>query len=246
MLAGLTCCNTYRQSIMFGTDQSIRPEVFEKAVLDVERSYRLVAGDVITFRLYTNKGERIIDPASDQESVTPQQAQGQQYIPQYTVRPDGIVRLPMIGELAVQGLAIYQLDSLLARRYAQFYTEPFALSQINSRRVVVLGGTKSSVVPLTFENMTLIEVLAITGGPDEYSRVKNIRLIRGDLKQPSVQLIDLSTIAGMQKASLTLQPNDIVYIEPIPRAGFKATNDLLPILGTLLNVVTIVFVLTQL
>lgn len=231
---------------MFSTDQSIRPEVFEKARQVAERTYKLVPGDVLTFKLFTNRGERIIDPTSDPESVNSQQQQGQQQIPQYTVKPDGTVRLPIVGEVEVAGFAMYQFDSVVSIRYSQFYTDPYVLSQINSRRVVVLGGTKSSVVPLTFENMSLIEVLAITGGPDEFSRAKNIRLIRGDLKEPSVQLIDLSTITGMQKASLILQPNDIIYIEPVPRAGFKVTNDLLPILGTLLNVVTIIFVLTQL
>ncbi len=246
VMLGMVGCNTYRQNIMFQSEVEINPLSFSQAISQAERNYIIIPGDVFIFRLYTNKGERIIDPTSDMEL---QQGINPTFNPQlttnYTVRPDGSVMLPMIGELKVSGYAMYQLDSLLSKSYALFYKDPFVISQISSRRVVVLGGLKSGVVPLVYENMNLIEILAISGGPEEFSRVKNIRLIRGDLSNPSVQLIDLSTIAGMQKASLKLQPNDIIYLEPISRTAIKATTDLLPIVATFINLFTVLLLISR-
>jgi polysaccharide export outer membrane protein len=64
------------------------------------------------------------------------------------------------------------------------------------------------------QNTSLLEALALSGGVSANGKAHRIKLIRGDLKNPQVYLIDLSTIDGMKKANMTLQGNDIVYIEP--------------------------------
>jgi polysaccharide export outer membrane protein len=239
-------CNTYRQSIMFRTEGPVNEEAFITALKEAEQNYRLIPGDVILFDVYTNKGERIIDPAADPEFQQAAQMMQQEFRPSYAIRPDGFAVLPLIGKQKLAGLAIYQVDSMLAKAYLQFYTDPFVITRINSRRVIVLGATRNSVIPLTFENMNLIEVLALSGGPNDFGRVKSIRLIRGDLKNPSVQLIDLSTIEGMKKSHLKLQPNDIIYIEPVDRTALRITGDILPLLGVFVNLITLVIVFGRL
>ncbi len=95
------------------------------------------------------------------------------------------------------------------------------------------------------DNMNLIEVLAEVGGITEAGKAQNIRLIRGDLSNPSVQIIDMSTIEGMRKASLQVEPNDIVYIEPVRRVFFEALRDVGPILSALTSVATIYLVISR-
>ena len=246
LFAFLPACNTYRQSIMFRTDVPVNEQVFVAAIKEAEQNYRLIPGDVILFDVFTNRGERIIDPAADPEFQQAAQNMQQDFRPSYTIRPDGFADLPMIGMQKLAGMAIYQVDSLLSIRYAKFYADPFVITRINSRRVIVLGATRNSVIPLTFENMNLIEVLALSGGPNDFGRVKNIRLIRGDLQNPSVQLIDLSTIAGMQKSHLKLQPNDIIYVEPVDRTALRITGDILPLLSVFVNLITLVIVFGRL
>jgi polysaccharide export outer membrane protein len=90
-------------------------------------------------------------------------------------------------------------------------------------------------VALTNDNMNLIEVLAEVGGIPQTGKAHNIRLIRGDLSNPSVQVIDLTTIDGMRKASLQVEPNDIIYVEPLRRVFIEAFADVAPIIGTIAN-----------
>jgi polysaccharide export outer membrane protein len=72
------------------------------------------------------------------------------------------------------------------------------------------------------------------------ARVKNIRLIRGDLNNPEVHLIDLSTIEGMAKANLKIEANDIIYIEPVRKVLVESISDISPVIGLFSSVISIV------
>jgi polysaccharide export outer membrane protein len=62
-------------------------------------------------------------------------------------------------------------------------------------------------------------------------KANNIRIIRGNLKNPRVQQIDLSTLDGMRRANLQVEPNDIIYVEPIRRPFLDALADAGPIIS---------------
>ena len=87
------------------------------------------------------------------------------------------------------------------------------------------------MIPLTYEGMTVIEVIAAAGGLKNTDRGHNIRLIRPPFDQPQVEIIDLTTLAGMQRAQLHVQPGDVVYIEPRPQALQNGLRDVAPVLN---------------
>ena len=69
------------------------------------------------------------------------------------------------------------------------------------------------------------EAIAAYGGLDEKSKGYNIRIIRGDLKNPEVTVVNLRTINDMKNSIVNLQPDDIIYIEPIRRPGSEVVRD---------------------
>ncbi|NJL11979.1 MAG: hypothetical protein HC913_02535 [Microscillaceae bacterium] len=74
----------------------------------------------------------------------------------------------------------------------------------------------------------------------ENLRASNIRLIRGDLSDPSVYLINLKTFEGLSQQNLTIEPNDIVYVEPIRKSFLEALRDITPILSFLTTTLTFI------
>lgn len=188
---------------------------------------------------------------------TQQNQQGQQGVGQndFLVQHDGIVTLPMIEPLKIAGYTLLQADSILQIRYSVYYKDVFVMTRVTNNRVIVMGavaGGPGQVIPLYNDNMNLLEILAsaggITGGyvgttgqGGQAGRADNIRLIRGSLKNPQVQIIDLTTIDGMRRASLQVEPNDIIYVEPIRRPIYETLSDAQPyfaLLGTLVGVFT--------
>jgi polysaccharide export outer membrane protein len=128
---------------------------------------------------------------------------------------------------------------------------PFVQVGVGNRRIFLFNGTGSGtqVVPLFLENMNLFEVIAMSGGISQNGKAHRIKVIRGDLRDPQVYLMDISTLEGMKMADLTLQPNDIVYIEPRIRpieTFFAAINPYLTALGFLASSVTTIIVVANL
>ena len=178
---------------------------------------------------------------------------------EFLVQADGTVVLPMVGRMRLSGLSLLQADSVLAIRFNEYYKETFVSTRVANNRVVVLGASGGQVISLTNDNMNLLEVLALAGGVDggggggggngfyrNGGRADNIRIIRGDLKNPRVQQIDLSTLNGMRRANLQVEPNDIIYVEPIRRPLLDGLTDAGPIIGLSgLVLTTTLFIITQ-
>ncbi len=132
----------------------------------------------------------------------------------FLINEDNNAYLPMIGATPLAGLKMYQADSLLSKRYSEFFEDSYVISNVINRRVTVLGALGNRVLLLPNDNMNLLEVIALIGNPDSRSRNDKIKLIRHVLDKPVMQIIDLSTWEGLQAASLRVEPNDVIYIEP--------------------------------
>ena len=160
---------------------------------------------------------------------------------EFLVQADGTVVLPLLNRVKVSGLSLLQVDSVLQVRYNEYYKEPFVTTRVTNNRIFMLGSTGGQVIPLANDNMNLIEVLAQAGGIDgggggggfyRYGgKASNILIIRGDLKNPRIQQVDLTTLEGMRRANLQMEPNDIVYVEPVHRPVLEALTDAAPIIS---------------
>jgi protein involved in polysaccharide export with SLBB domain len=272
----------YNQRVLFRlTDEKgnqIDTAKLRVAVNRTDRNYRIQPNDFLDIRVYTNKGERIIDPNGElqlgssagqvpslapRSTATPSgraaqvsRAGGSSSGLELLVQANGMVAVPIIGQTHLSGLTLHQADSTLQVLFAPYYRDTFIQTRVTNNRVIILGSPGGIVVPLANDNMNLLEVLALAGGVDGGSggggisgvyryggKTSNIRIIRGDLKNPRIEQIDLSTIAGMRRANLQMEPNDIVYIEPVRRPLLDGLADAGPVFSataTLLSAISIV------
>jgi protein involved in polysaccharide export with SLBB domain len=271
----------YNQRVLFRlTDEKgnqIDTAKLRVAVNRTDRNYRIQPNDFLDIRVYTNKGERIIDPngelqlgssAGQVPSLAPRsiaapsgraaqvsRAGGSSSGLELLVQANGMVAVPIIGQTHLSGLTLHQADSTLQVLFAPYYRDTFIQTRVTNNRVIILGSPGGVVVPLANDNMNLLEVLALAGGVDGNSvgangiyryggKTSNIRIIRGDLKNPQIEQIDLSTVAGMRRANLQMEPNDIIYIEPVRRSFLEGLTDAGPVFSaaaTLLGTISVVF-----
>lgn len=248
-LSILMSCRIYKQDLMFQLSEEDR-EVLSKVESEkqrIEENYLIQAGDWLKLEVNTNGGERLIDPNfeffGDRANVMQMQMQVQR--PMYIVYEDGYAIFPMVGRVKVAGLRMSEAEKILQELYDEFYTDTFVLLRYTNKRAIVLGAMGGHVVPLQNENTSLLEVLALAGGLNRDSRAHNIRIIRGDLHNPQVYEIDLSTLAGMRKADMSIFPGDIVYVEPGRRIWVESIRDISPFVGIITSILTLaVLVLT--
>ena len=227
-------CTSRKENIMFQVSKDFKNDT---ALFNTNnaRNYIVQPEDYINVRLYSNGGEIILDPNNWLSSSisTGNNTQQRFDTPKYLVEPNGDVELPLIGKIQLAGNNLKATDSILSQAYSKFYVDPFVVTTLANRRVVVIGPEGGVIVPLDNENMNLIEVIAVYGGMGIDSKAHNIRLIRGDLNDPKVQVVDLSTIDGMMTAQLQVQPNDIIYIEQVRKPAVESAKDIAPLIGIL-------------
>jgi len=238
----LSGCKTYKQHYMFKVDEEADAAFLSQELTIAERNYIIQPNDEIEVKVYTNKGERIIDPNYE---LAIKSGQNQQYreSSEFLILDSGIVKLPMVGFVHLAGYTLEEAEQHLEKLYATFYKDPFVRIHYLNKRVTVLGATGGMVIPLENESISLIEVIALAGGIDDGGKAHNIRLIRGDLHSPEVFLIDLSTVEGMRKSMLDVKPGDIIYIEPHKKIVSESLRDLTTVLASLASIVTLIILI---
>ncbi len=232
----LASCGSYRQNILFQVDNA----ALQQERKDAESNYVIQANDLLTLEVYTNQGEKIVDPnreafkegTTSPVSVTPSQ---------YLVDIHGMVKLPLIDEVKLEGLTLKQAEAILSKAYERFYQGAYVLLSFSNKRVIVLGAPGGQVIPLANENIRLAEVLALAKGINADGRGENIRVIRDD----EVMLADFSTFEGYTKSNYVMKPGDIVYVEPVQRPLTEALRDYSPVISIVTSLATLIFIIIE-
>lgn len=100
-----------------------------------------------------------------------------------TVRPDGMITLPLLGDVRAGGLTPDGLRDLVKKEAGKLIEDPnvtIVIRAINSRKVFISGQvTAGGAFPLTGPR-TVLQLIAMAGGLTEYADSKNIRIVRTD------------------------------------------------------------------
>lgn len=198
---------------MFNHDEDFQAAKLTAEARALERTYTLQPNDLIQVTVYTKNGEMIIDPEYQLSKDFSNNRQNREEPPEYLVRLDGNVLLPMVGDVNVTGLTLHEANLKLKDRYDEYFIDPYVITNYTNKRVVVMGSPGGQLLPLTNNNITVAEVIAMSGGMQENGNATSIKLIRGN----EIFLIDFSTVEGYRASNQIVQPGDIVYIEPIKR-----------------------------
>lgn len=245
IISFLAACKPLNPSIMFKTPKEYKYSEFKNEQQEVE--YKIAPNDILSFRLFSNNGFRLVDITNSSDGRTQQMRQLNEGIT-YLVEHDGMVNLPIINRIDLNGLTLREAEFLLEEKYSEIYIDPFVMLNFTNRRVTIFPGSggNGQVITLQNNNVRLLEALALAGGIRQDGRANRVKLIRGDLANPEVYLIDLSTIEGLNKADIILQANDIIYVEPIGVTTRQLLSEISPILGLLSSLVTLYIVLDRL
>jgi polysaccharide export outer membrane protein len=234
----LTSCSSYKQNIMFKVPDG---HALQTQADNTEHNYVIQANDKLRLEVFTNAGERIIDPNSESTITSTGEKETQKPVLEYPVNNIGIVKFPLIGELKVAGLTLHEAEDILQKEYSKYYQQPYVVLQYTNKRVVILGSPGGQIVPLTNQSVKLTEVLAMAKGIDQYGKSHNIRVLRGD----QVFVVDLSTVDGYLKSNMIIEPNDIIYVEPVRRPFSEGLRDYGPIFSILASFSTLFIVLLK-
>lgn len=238
LLGGIVSCGV-NSNLMLKQEKGV--EVNSNDIpLTPREDYRLGINDKFTFNLYAKGGYELLDPT--EQSIL-------RSIVEFTVKSDGTVELPMIGDVKVEGLTIEACEDSLEQRYmGSVFEDPFVKMEVTNQRVVVFpgGGSEASVVPLKNSNTTLMEAIALAGGIADRGKANMVKLIRMENGERKVYVMDLSVIEGLKYTDLIVQSNDYIYVEPTPELAKEVLEKVAPISALMTTVILAISLFTTL
>jgi len=235
MLAMLALCSCSFPNRMFKTPKDYK---FAVDTTKKEQSpYLIHVNDWLEMHIFSNQGFKLVDVT--QSSITSSApSEGIQYL----VEENGEVKLPIIGRVNIKGLSIKDAETMLQEKYSYFYQDPFILLRVVNRHAMVFQGDggKGTLIVLENDHTNLFEALALAGGVSEYSKAKQIKIVRGDLNNPEIYIANISSIEGLMNSTIQIYPNDIIYIDSGSNFRKRLVTDFLPYLSVFTSILVLV------
>ena len=226
---------------MLRTPKDYQFDTITNLMNDIE--YKIAMNDQLIFQLYMFN-----ENGSNQNRMMMGGGMNGNFGINYMVRQDSLVELPIVGDVNLVGQTARVAELYLEELFSEFYVDPYVFLRVNSRRIFLFSGStggEAQVIPLTFNNMTLFEVLATAGGIRKDNNARKIKIIRKTKEGIKIFKVDLSTIDGIQSGNMIMQSHDIIYIQPNINIIPEIMEDINPILSFASTISLLWLALTQ-
>jgi polysaccharide export outer membrane protein len=137
------------------------------------------------------------------------------------VRPDGKVSMPLIGDVLAANQTAAELSAAITTGLSSYVRNPQVTVIVSNpsssdfqRRVRITGAVRSPQSIPFREGMTVLDLVLMAGGPNEFAsanKAKLYRRINGEVKVYAIRLDDLMA-DGKVSTNYDLQPSDIVSV----------------------------------
>lgn len=132
-----------------------------------------------------------------------------------TIRPDGKVTVPTVGEIQAAGRSPSQLGDDIAKALARYIKEPVVsviVEEINNFKVSMIGEIASQGVLVLKRKTRLLEAIALSGGLTQFADKSNIVVVREEDGVEVRSRIDYRKIVNGERPELNiwLRPGDTV------------------------------------
>lgn len=136
----------------------------------------------------------------------------------YTVRPDGKLNFPLVGEIDVNGLTVYEFTQLLTKELSEYIINPkitVNVAKLGTTRVFVMGEVSKQGMHELTKSHRVLDALGAAGGFTQKAAKKNIFLVRNAGK-PGENVQQLNILNYMKKGDMSqnvvLQEGDCLFL----------------------------------
>ncbi len=132
------------------------------------------------------------------------------------VRPDGMISVPLLGDVQASGLTPLQLADQIAKKLKKYVQDPnvsVVMSQIHSKVVYMLGEvTKKGPIDMT-PNMTVLEAISSAGGLTDYANTKKMYILRNEAgTHQKIPVHYKDALKGNSAFNLVLKSGDTIVV----------------------------------
>ena len=218
-----TSCVPVESMIYLQPDGDIPTEVFRYD----KQEYKLQMNDILDVKISSlNPEVNALFNASTAGTMQVAQATAQTggdlfYITGYSIDQDGNIDIPFVGMVDVLGLTLNEAHSAVDAKVSELFTNYHLQVKLGGVRFSALGEFNRPGKHVVMQNqVTIFEAIALGGDLSLVANRKEIRLIRQHPDGTKIHNINLLDESVVGSPYYFIQPNDVLYAEPLPQRSW--------------------------
>jgi len=133
------------------------------------------------------------------------------------VRPDGMVSVPLVGEIKVSGMTPVQIEAALVTELKQYLNEPrvtVTVAEIGSKTVYVTGEIQHPGAYPLLGPVDVLQLIAKAGGVTPYAHRRSVFVLREINGKKQKLPVNYSRIfqGKNPEQNIALQPGDTIVV----------------------------------
>lgn len=229
LIGSVTSCVPAKKMIYLQSEEDVTEKVFVYQKVE----YKLQVNDILDVQIRSTN-----EKANKLFSV--QGTQGQQavqagiqsggdlyYMTGFTVKANGAIELPHIGDVSVKGKTLEEAKATIDEQVARFFKTYYLQVKLGGIRFATLGEFNNNGKQVVLQNqVTIYEAIAAAGDLGPLAKRDEIRLIRQYPEGTKIHTINLLDQSIIGSPYYFIQPNDVLYAEPLAQKayGFGVTG----------------------
>ena len=211
--------------------------------------YKLQPADILYVNVLT-KEETFADlfnKSSSQQQMTNVSA-SYLYLSGYPIDLEGCIELPVVGKISVAGLTVPEVEQLVHQKVTEIAYESQVIVRLVSFRISIVGEVKLPGEYTVYRDQaTILQALSLAGDMNYYGDRKKVMVYRTTKYGTIPYSIDLTDRNALSSPLFYLQPNDLVYIQPLPRTIFRVNvSDMVTYLSAISSSLALVIAILSL
>ena len=183
------------------------------------RKYRVQTSDILFVRIATSDpavSEKFnIEEARTQRTATGAVGDPYMYIYGYSVDPEGNIKLPVLGTVKVAGYTLEEIEERILELTKEYLVDATITARLVNFKVTVLGEVNSPGTYNVYDTeFTVMDALGVAGDMTDYGK-RRVHVVRKTETGRQFERIDLTDREAVKSELYYLQPNDLVYVEPM-------------------------------
>ena len=143
------------------------------------------------------------------------------YLTSYLVNDSGYINFPLLGKIYANGKTISDMEASLNNSVSDMLREASVVVKLVMYNVSILGEVKNPGKYAIYNNrVNIFEALAMANDLTTFANRSKVQIIRNQGSKNSIVTVDLQSKDILTSPYYYLQPNDLVYIEPLKNKSF--------------------------
>ncbi|WP_179351876.1 polysaccharide biosynthesis/export family protein [Winogradskyella vidalii] len=240
----VSSCIPHKDTIYLQNKENSINDTIPNNLLEIQKPYRVQVNDILNVRVKALDQETvsILNPTGE-GSLNASSAE-RAFFDGFTVDVHGNIRIPTLGYMNVLGFTTEEIEKNIEKKLLEEQFKEtaniFVTVKLAGLRYTASGevGSPGSQVLFT-ERVNIFEAIANVGEIPVTGNKKNVKIIRQYPQGQKIHSLDLTDVNVMKSPYYYIQPNDIIYVEPLKQKSLGTGETAVSSITTIASIISL-------